>query len=97
VHSTRAYTLGKESCMSTTRRTFLYSAAAIAASALGNGAHAADKPIQGFEKSAANAPAADASKGYQPGPYSNREELLIALDQFVLDRLNRRPAESQGR
>jgi len=52
--------------MSTTRRTFLYSAAAIAASALGNGAHAADKPIQGFEKSAANAPAADASKGYQP-------------------------------
>jgi Rieske 2Fe-2S family protein len=38
-----------------------------------------------------------ASKGYQPGPYSNREELLIALDQFVLDRLNRRPAESQGR
>ncbi len=28
-----------------------------------------------------------ASKGYQPGPYSNREELLIALDRFVLDRL----------
>jgi glycine betaine catabolism A len=26
------------------------------------------------------------SKGYQPGPYSNREELLIALDRFVLER-----------
>jgi Rieske 2Fe-2S family protein len=27
------------------------------------------------------------SKGYQPGPYSNREELLLALDRFVLERL----------
>jgi Rieske 2Fe-2S family protein len=27
------------------------------------------------------------SKGYQPGPYSNREELLLALDRFVLDRV----------
>lgn len=27
------------------------------------------------------------SRGYQPGPYSNREELLMALDRFVLDRL----------
>jgi Rieske 2Fe-2S family protein len=27
------------------------------------------------------------SKGYQPGPYSNREELLMALDRFVLDRV----------
>jgi Rieske 2Fe-2S family protein len=27
------------------------------------------------------------SKGYQPGPYSNREELLLALDRFVLGRL----------
>lgn len=26
------------------------------------------------------------SKGYQPGPYSNREELLLALDRFVLER-----------
>jgi Rieske 2Fe-2S family protein len=26
------------------------------------------------------------SKGYQPGPYSNREELLLALDRFVLKR-----------
>ena len=30
-----------------------------------------------------------ASKGYQPGPYSNREELLIALDRFVLERIRR--------
>jgi Rieske 2Fe-2S family protein len=30
------------------------------------------------------------SKGYQPGPYSNREELLLALDRFVLGRLERR-------
>jgi Rieske 2Fe-2S family protein len=28
-----------------------------------------------------------ASRGYAPGPYSNREELLHALDVFVLDRL----------
>lgn len=27
-----------------------------------------------------------ASRGYRPGPYSNREELLHALDQFVLAR-----------
>ncbi len=27
-----------------------------------------------------------ASRGYQPGPYSNREELLPALDRFVLER-----------
>ena len=26
------------------------------------------------------------SKGYQPGPYSNREELLLALDRWVLER-----------
>jgi Rieske 2Fe-2S family protein len=30
------------------------------------------------------------SKGYQPGPYSNREELLLALDRFVLDRTNKK-------
>jgi Rieske 2Fe-2S family protein len=29
------------------------------------------------------------SKGYQPGPYSNREELLFALDRFVLGRVQR--------
>lgn len=29
------------------------------------------------------------SKGYQPGPYSNREELLSALDRWVLERTNR--------
>lgn len=29
------------------------------------------------------------SRGYQPGPYSNREELLWALDRFVLKRVNR--------
>ncbi len=28
-----------------------------------------------------------ASRGYQPGPYSNREELLLALDRFVLARV----------
>jgi Rieske 2Fe-2S family protein len=28
------------------------------------------------------------SKGYQPGPYSNREELLLALDRFVRERLS---------
>lgn len=27
------------------------------------------------------------SRGYTPGPYSNREELLYAFDQFVVDRL----------
>jgi Rieske 2Fe-2S family protein len=27
------------------------------------------------------------SKGYQPGPYSNREELLLALDRFVLGKV----------
>jgi len=31
-----------------------------------------------------------ASRGYRPGPYSNREELLMALDRFVLDRLKKR-------
>jgi Rieske 2Fe-2S family protein len=30
------------------------------------------------------------SKGYQPGPYSNREELLVALDKFVLERVKRK-------
>jgi Rieske 2Fe-2S family protein len=30
-----------------------------------------------------------ASRGYRPGPYSNREELLFGLDRFVLDRLER--------
>lgn len=30
------------------------------------------------------------SKGYQPGPYSNREELLMALDRFVLERVGQR-------
>ncbi len=29
------------------------------------------------------------SKGYQPGPYSNREELLLALDRFVLQRVEK--------
>jgi Rieske 2Fe-2S family protein len=28
-----------------------------------------------------------ASKGYLPGPYSNREELLFALDRFVRERV----------
>jgi glycine betaine catabolism A len=27
------------------------------------------------------------SRGYTPGPYSNREELLYAFDQFIVDRL----------
>jgi phenylpropionate dioxygenase-like ring-hydroxylating dioxygenase large terminal subunit len=27
------------------------------------------------------------SKGYRPGPYSNREELLFALDRFVVERV----------
>jgi hypothetical protein len=30
------------------------------------------------------------SKGYQLGPYSNREELLLALDRFVLGRTGTR-------
>ncbi len=30
------------------------------------------------------------SKGYQPGPYSNREELLLALDRFVVERVERK-------
>jgi hypothetical protein len=30
------------------------------------------------------------SKGYQPGPYSNREELLCALDRFVVERVGRK-------
>jgi glycine betaine catabolism A len=29
-----------------------------------------------------------ASRGYQPGPYSNREELLHALDRFVVERVD---------
>jgi Rieske 2Fe-2S family protein len=29
------------------------------------------------------------SKGYLPGPYSNREELLCALDRFVVERVQR--------
>lgn len=37
-----------------------------------------------------------ASRGYQPGPYSNREELLVALDRFVLDRLKKRQVSRQG-
>ena len=31
------------------------------------------------------------SKGYLPGPYSNREELLLALDRFVLQRVEGQP------
>ena len=27
------------------------------------------------------------SRGYTPGPYSNREELLYAFDQFIVERL----------
>jgi glycine betaine catabolism A len=30
------------------------------------------------------------SAGYRPGPYSNREELLVGFDRFVLERLARR-------
>jgi Rieske 2Fe-2S family protein len=30
------------------------------------------------------------SLGYRPGPYSNREELLLAFDRFVLERLARK-------
>jgi Rieske 2Fe-2S family protein len=29
------------------------------------------------------------SAGYRPGPYSNREELLVGFDRFVLERLAR--------
>jgi len=29
------------------------------------------------------------SQGYRPGPYSNREELLLALDRFVMQRVGR--------
>src|SRR3954467_4922722 len=47
-----------------TRRTFLQTiGAATAASAFAAAAHAAEKPIQGFEKPAKNA---DTSKGWQP-------------------------------
>jgi len=31
------------------------------------------------------------SRGYRPGPYSNREDLLHGFDRFVLDRLAARP------
>jgi Rieske 2Fe-2S family protein len=31
-----------------------------------------------------------ASRGYQPGPYSNREELLHAIDRFALERVQGR-------
>jgi glycine betaine catabolism A len=31
-----------------------------------------------------------ATLGYRPGPYSNREELLLAFDRFALERLARR-------
>ena len=27
------------------------------------------------------------SRGYQPGPYSNREDLLYAFDRFVVEKL----------
>ena len=27
------------------------------------------------------------SRGYQPGPYSNREDLLYAFDRFILEKL----------
>jgi len=27
------------------------------------------------------------SRGYRPGPYSNREELLMAFDRWVIDRV----------
>ena len=32
-----------------------------------------------------------ASRGYTPGPYSNREELLLALDRIVEERLRDEP------
>jgi Rieske 2Fe-2S family protein len=35
-----------------------------------------------------------ASRGYQPGPYSNREELLWAFDRFVLERVEGVPSKS---
>jgi len=28
--------------------------------------------------------------GYRPGPYSNREDLLVGFDRFVLERLSRK-------
>ena len=31
-----------------------------------------------------------ATLGYRPGPYSNREELLVGFDRFVLERLSRK-------
>ena len=34
------------------------------------------------------------TRGYQPGPYSNREELLMGLDRFVLERLARLDARA---
>jgi Rieske 2Fe-2S family protein len=36
------------------------------------------------------------SSGYRPGPYSNREELLLALDRFVLDRLHKSTGEGNN-
>jgi Rieske 2Fe-2S family protein len=36
------------------------------------------------------------SRGYRPGPYSNREELLLALDRFVLDRLHKSRGEGNN-
>jgi Rieske 2Fe-2S family protein len=35
------------------------------------------------------------SEGYQPGPYSNREELLYALDRWVLERAGESPSSSK--
>ena len=35
-----------------------------------------------------------ASRGYLPGPYSNREELLVALDRIVEERLRESPEPS---
>jgi len=31
---------------------------------------------------------------YRPGPYSNREELLLGLDRFVLERLEGRGSKA---
>ncbi len=31
------------------------------------------------------------SRGYRPGPYSNREEMLVAFDRWVLDRVGTSP------
>jgi len=33
------------------------------------------------------------SKGYQPGPYSNREVLLLGLDRFVIERVRARSGD----